>query len=102
VTDEQTEVLQLIEDILTGVSEHPVYRHFRETVGGHEVFIEDMGTSLYFHTKTHGPIIDLERLRHRHVTGGDEVDIHTWNEVALVEMVPLLKNYYVLELLANL
>lgn len=102
MTPEQEETLQLIDDILSSVNEGDKYRHFRHKVSGYEVFIEDTGISLYFRTDKHGPIIDLERLVHRKVTGGDVYDIHKWNTVALDEMIPLMKNYYILELLANL
>lgn len=102
MTPEQEEILQLIDDILSAVNEGDKYRHFRHKVGGYEVFIEDTGISIYFRTDKHGPIIDVERRAHRKVTGGDVHDFHEWNEPALAEMIPLMKNYYILELLASL
>jgi len=92
---EQIALLELIELLLSRVSEDPVYRHLKETIGGDEVFIEDTVTNVLLSTKRWGVVIDMERAKSEDV-------IFLWKREAAAVLKIDLKRYYILEMMAGL
>jgi len=95
VNEEQTALLELIERLLSCVSEDPEYRHLRTKIGEDEVFLEDTVQSVLLISKIHGTILDMERYK-----GGDT--FMTWKASASAEITRVLNNYYILEMMAGI
>lgn len=91
----QIAFLELIELLLSQVSDDPTYRHLRVDIDTDPVFIEDTVVNVLLSTKRYGIVIDMERCR-----SGDVVFI--WNKPAAAAMSVALKNYYILEMLAGI
>lgn len=95
MTPEQQDFLGLIELLLTQISTDKVYRHIREKIGDHEIFIEDTVTHVLLLTKAHGTIIDIERSPKGPI-------FYSWKEDKAAEIMVLLKHYYILDMLAGI
>ncbi|MGD9726516.1 MAG: hypothetical protein AB7L09_00580 [Nitrospira sp.] len=99
MTSQQAEVVDFLHKILNDVSDNQVYRHLRATIGDHQVYIEDLRTSLFVSTREFGTLIDIERCVSP--TAEPHFDVLKWRHEILDELIPLLQQHYVLELMSQ-
>jgi hypothetical protein len=95
MNEEQTEFLELVETLLSNASSDQVYRHLHTEIGDDKVLIEDMVTGVYCNSRLHGSVIDMERVK-----GGNK--IIGWDAEAAKKLTPVLKHYYILEMMAGI
>ena len=94
MTPGQIETLELIELLLSLVNKDQVYRHLRVEVKGREVFIEDTGVNVLLAVNGVGTIFDMYRYK-------GERTIHTFDEGRAAEWLPVIKQHYILDMLAG-
>lgn len=104
MTPEQQELLDLIELLLTQIGTDKVYRHIQDKIGDHEVFMEDTVTNVVLSTKAYGIIIDMERSFKIDMERSFKFGkiIYAWKEAEAVELMAVLKEHYILDMLAGL
>lgn len=94
MSPEQQDFLDLIELLLDRVSKDRIYRHIRETIGQHVLFMEDTVTHVLLIADGE-TVVDVERS-----IGGPV--FWAWDGKAAAELTPILKQHYLLDILAGI